>query len=257
MGTILNLKNIYFSYDSTFGLRDIDLNVMEGEILGILGPNGSGKSTLLKLMNGILKPQKGSILLKGKPLFKYKRIDIAKEIAMVSQEDHFRFPFSVLEVVLMGRFPYMNRSQFERDTDLEAAFSALKLTNTFHLAKRSIYEVSGGERQRVLLARAIAQEPSIILLDEITSFLDIKFKREIFELLMSLKEQGISLVIASHDIELMSRYCDRIVLLKNGKIFAMGRPDETITEQNVSAVYECSVIVDKDPINSGLSIVIR
>lgn len=257
MGAILTLKNIFFSYDSRTVLRNINLDISEGETIGILGPNGSGKSTLLKLMDGILVPGQGKVLLKGKPISRYKRIDVAKEIAMVGQEDHFRFPFSVFEVVLMGRFPYTGSYGFENKKDLDVAYNALKLTGTLDLARRSIYEISGGERQRVFLARAIAQEPSIILLDEITSFLDIKFKRDIFILLSSLKKRKISLVIASHDIELMARYCEKIILLKKGQIFAMGKPYQILTEKNISLVYECPVYVDKDPQDSNIRITIK
>ncbi|RLB11093.1 MAG: hypothetical protein DRG39_04860 [Deltaproteobacteria bacterium] len=257
MGAILTLKDIFFSYNSRTVLKNINMDILEGQVIGILGPNGSGKSTLLKLMDGILIPEKGKVLLKGKPIDKYNRIDIAREIAMVGQEDHFRFPFSVSEVVLMGRFPYTSSYRFENKRDLEVAHNALKLTNTLHLAKRSIHEISGGERQRVFLARAIAQEPSIILLDEITSFLDIRFKREILMLLASLKNKGISMVIASHDIELMARYCEKMVLLKDGDIYAMGRPDQVLTEENISHVYECPVHVDKDPVDLNIRITIK
>ena len=257
MGTILALKDVSFSYNSRTVLRNINIDISEGEVIGILGPNGSGKSTLLKLMDGILSPEKGKILLKGKSITGYKRVEIARQIAMVGQEDHFRFPFSVSEVVLMGRFPYSESSRFEEKRDLDVAYHALKLTDTLHLAKRSIYEISGGERQRVFLARAIAQEPALILLDEITSFLDIKFKREILILLNSLKKEGISLVIASHDIELMARYCEKIVLLKNGNIFAMGKPEQVLTQGNISRVYECPVYVDIDPMDSNIRITLK
>jgi iron complex transport system ATP-binding protein len=257
METILELKEVSFSYNSVTVLNKINLSVIKGEILGILGPNGAGKSTLLRLIDRILKPQQGEIFLKQRPLSSYKRIELAKEIAMVGQEDHFRFPYSVIEVVLMGRFPYSGRLQFENKMDLQIACSALEMTNSLHLAKKSIYEISGGERQRVLIARAIAQQPSIILLDEVTSFLDIKFKKEILELLQSLKQQGITLIIASHDIELMARYCDRIALLKNGIIYSLGIPHEVINETTIKTVYECPVIVSKDPVTSAPKVTIK
>ncbi len=255
MESVITFDNVSFCYNAKPVLTNISLEIYKGEILGLLGPNGSGKSTLLKLIDGILLPKKGTIFIKGQPITKYKRREIAKHIAMVGQEDHFRFPFTVAEVVLMGRFPYMKRLHFESNLDLKIAYNSMIMTHTLHLANRSIYEISGGERQRVFLARAIAQQPSIILLDEITSFLDIKFKKQIFELLLALKNKGIALVIASHDIELMARYCDRIVLLKNGSLFVQGNPYEVITEENISIVYECQVSIDKEPNNIKINIV--
>ena len=173
---------------------------------------------------------------------------MAREVAMVSQENYFRFSFSSLEVVLMGRFPHLKRLQFEGERDLEIAFDSLKATYAQELAERSIHDLSGGERQRVLIARALAQEPKVILLDEPTSFLDLKYKREIFRLISSLsREKGLSVVIVSHDIDLVSQYCHRLILLKNGLIYEMGEPEEVITASNIEAVYECPVLVDENP----------
>jgi iron complex transport system ATP-binding protein len=250
MDPVLTLKHIGFRYDQEWVLKDIDLQVRTGEILGILGSNGSGKSTLLKIMDGVLMPQEGEAYLKNISLYGLQRSTIAKEIAMVSQENHFRFSFSAIEVVLMGRFPHLKRLQFEGKQDLAIVMDSLKATHTMDLAERSIHELSGGERQRVLLARALAQEPGIILLDEPTSFLDLKFKREIFRLIASLsKERGLSVVIVSHDIDLISQYCHRLVMLKQGNIFAIGEPDEVVTTSNIETVYECPVMVDQNPIS--------
>ncbi len=167
---------------------------------------------------------------------------------MVAQENHFRFSFSALEVVLMGRFPHLKRWQFEGERDLEVALNALSATHSLELAERSIHELSGGERQRVLIARALAQEAKIILLDEPTSFLDLKYKREIFRLISSLsRKKGLSVVVVSHDIDLAAQYCQRVMMLKDGSIFEMGEPDRVITASNIEAVYECPVLVDKNP----------
>ena len=150
----------------------------------------------------------------------------------------------------MGRFPHLKRLQFEGKKDLDAALNSLKLTHTLDMAERSIHELSGGERQRVLIARALAQEPKVILLDEPTSFLDLKFKREIFRLIALLsKERGLSVVVVSHDIDLISQYCHRLVMLKDGLIFAEGKPDEVITTSNIETVYECPVLVDRNPMS--------
>jgi len=245
---ILTLKNVGFRYGQLWALKGIDLQVNAGEILGILGPNGSGKSTLLKIMDGILAPQEGEILIKNRPLASFKRSLIAREIAMVSQEHYFRFSFTTLEVVLMGRFPHLRKFQFEGERDLEVALNALSATHAMELAERSIHELSGGEKQRVLIARALAQEPKVILLDEPTSFLDLKYKREIFQLISSLSmNKGLSVMVVSHDIDLAAQYCHRMIILKNGSIYEMGEPGRVITAPNIETVYDCPVLVDKNP----------
>ncbi|MBN1847680.1 MAG: ABC transporter ATP-binding protein [Deltaproteobacteria bacterium] len=250
MEPVLTLKHIGFRYELAWVLRSIDIQVHAGEILGILGPNGSGKSTLLNIMDGVLTPQEGEVRLNGHNLHDLNRSAIAKKVAMVSQENHFRFSFSTLEVVLMGRFPHLGRLQFEGKKDLDIARDALSATHAEDLAQRSIHELSGGERQRVLLARALAQEPLVILLDEPTSFLDLKFKREIFRLIAALSEErGVSVVVVSHDIDLLSQYCRHLVMLKQGSIFAEGKPEEVITTSNIETVYECPVMVDQNPVS--------
>ena len=248
MEPILTLKNVGFRYGQIQALKGIHLHVHAGEILGVLGPNGSGKSTLLKVMDGILVPQEGEIFIKGSPLSSIGRSHVAREVAMVAQESHFRFSFSTLEVVLMGRFPHLKRLQFEGKRDMEVALDALRATQTLEFAERSIHELSGGEKQRVLIARALAQEPRVILLDEPTSFLDLKFKREIFQLISSLsREKKLSVVMVSHDIDLTCQYCGRVIMLKDGSIYVMGEPDEVITASNIESVYDCPVLVDKNP----------
>lgn len=249
MEPILTLENIGFRYGESWTLKGIDLNVLPGQVLGVLGPNGSGKSTLLKVMDGMLTPQEGRILIKNRPLAKLKRSGIAREIAMVSQETFFRFSFSALEVVLMGRFPHLKRLQFEGERDLEVALGALRATQAQDLAGRSIHELSGGEKQRILIARALAQEPRVILLDEPTSFLDLKFKREIFQLIASLSsDQGLSVVVVSHELDLAAQYCHQLMMMKQGKVYDMGDPEQVVNESNIEAVYDCPVLVDINPV---------
>jgi iron complex transport system ATP-binding protein len=248
MGRLLTLNKVGYRYASQWALRDISLEMAAGELVGILGPNGSGKTTLLKVADRILEPNEGVVSLKGQPLQAYSRVSLAREIAMVPQENHFQFAFSSLEVVLMGRFSHMGLFQFEGEHDMAVAFEAMEATHCGDLAERPIDQLSGGEKQRVLLARALAQEPELILLDEPTSFLDLRFKKEIFELLSSLKKKrGLSLMIVSHDIDLSARYCDRIMLLDRGRVFSEGTPGEVLTARNVEAVYGCPVSVDKNP----------
>lgn len=248
MERVLKLEGVGFRYDRLWALRGVDLEVCAGELVGILGPNGSGKSTLLKVADGICIPQKGKVLLGGRPLSGRGRRDVARQVAMVAQENHFRFSFSVMEVVLMGRFAHLGRFHFERPGDVRVAWEALEATRSSELASRSIHELSGGEKQRVLIARALAQEPRVVLLDEPTSFLDLRFKKEIFELVSSLaRHKALGVVVVSHDIDLSANYCDRILLLREGRVFAEGPPADVITPENVEAVYECPVVVDSNP----------
>lgn len=249
MDPILTLRKAGFRYGSSWAVRGVDLDVFPGEMLGILGPNGSGKTTLLKLLDGMLLPHEGEVLVRGKKIATLKRGEIARVVAMVAQENFFRFAFSVIEVVLMGRFSHLGKLQFERDKDLEIAVDALRATYSLDLSERSIHQLSGGEKQRVLLARALAQEPGVILLDEPTSFLDLKYKKEIFDLIAGLtREKGLAVVVVSHDIDLMAQYCHRIVMLKNGSVHLAGVPDQVIDAAIIEEIYECAVFVDKNPL---------
>jgi iron complex transport system ATP-binding protein len=258
MEPILTLRKVGFHYGASWAVKGVDLKVFPGEMLGILGPNGSGKTTLLKLLDGMLLPHEGEVLVRGKNMVALKRGEVAKVVAMVAQENFFRFSFSVLEVVLMGRFPHLGRLQFERDKDMEIAVNALRATHALELSERSIHELSGGEKQRVLLARALAQEPGVILLDEPTSFLDLKYKKEIFDLIESLtKKKDLSVVIVSHDIDLVSQYCHRIVMLKQGAVHLTGTPGQVIDAESIQKVYECAVFVDKHPLTGKPRVSLR
>jgi len=245
----LTLNNVCFKYGRQWCVQDIGFELGKGEIIGIIGPNGSGKSTLLRIIDGLLRIQKGEVLLGNKSIYHLKRGHIARHIAMVPQESIFRFPFSVFEVVLMGRFPHLGHFPFEKKEDLKIAEKSMELTSTLDLATRSIHELSGGEKQRVLIARALTQRAQIILLDEPTSFLDIRHKVEIFEII-SFLTQAMSLIIVSHDISLAAQFCHRIILLDKGKIYKIGTPSEVITAENISTVYQCPVLVDKNPISN-------
>jgi iron complex transport system ATP-binding protein len=248
MDAILSVEEAGFRYGGAWALRGVDAEARGGELLGVLGPNGSGKSTLLRVMDGLLRPQEGAVRLQGRALASLSRREVARKVAMVSQETHFRFAFSALEVVLMGRFPHLRRLQFEGERDREEARAALEATNALPLAHRDIHALSGGERQRVLIARALAQKPSVLLLDEPTAFLDLKHKREVFRLIASLaREEGLGVVAVSHDLDLASQYCDRLLVLKGGRVAAAGTPAEVLTPGTVQAVYDCPVRVDAHP----------
>ena len=183
---ILQTQAINFSYDQDTVLHSISMNVSPGEFIGILGPNGSGKSTLLKLLGGVLKPDSGQLYFKKKHYQEYQRKQLAQSITWIPQEHPMAFPFKVSEIVLMGRHPYLSAFTFEGDEDIEIARSAMELTQTLQFAQRNFNEISGGEKQRVVIAGAIAQEPELMILDEPTSALDIKYQIQILNILKRL-----------------------------------------------------------------------
>jgi iron complex transport system ATP-binding protein len=247
--SILELEKIGFKYGDQRVLQDVTLTVEKGEFFGILGPNGSGKSTLLNLIDGIRLPCEGEIRLKDIAPGKMKRKDVARLVAVVPQEASWIFPLTVEEVVLMGRTPHMGRLAFESERDLAVARSAMAAANLLPFAARLMEDLSGGERQRVWIARALAQEPEIILLDEPTSSLDIAHQIRTLDLIRSLsRSAGLTVVSATHDINLASLYCDRIALLEEGRLHSLGRPGEVLTESNIREVYGVNVVVDRHPL---------
>ena len=207
----LKVEELVFYYSAQRILDNINFSAREGELLGIVGPNGSGKTTLLKVINGILKPKVGTVFLSNRNIFEMGEKERAKILASVPQDTYVNFDFTVWDIVMMGRFPYLNRFQWEREKDEKVVEYCMKLTNVLHLSERSIREISGGERQRVIIARALAQEPKVLLLDEPTSNLDISYQIEIMDLLRSLsKEKGIIILCAIHDLNLAARYLSLI-----------------------------------------------
>lgn len=212
------------------------MHVNSGEVVGIIGPNGSGKSTLLKCMNLILKP-KGHILLEGAELQTLNLKEISKIIGYVPQSIQVSsFPIKVFDVVLLGRRPYIRWNV--RDRDLDFVSEIFSLLNLDDLSMRNFNELSGGEKQKILLARALAQEPKILLLDEPTSNLDVKHQLEIMDVIRNLsREKSLAVVIVLHDLNLASRYCDRLVLLNSGQVFATGTPEEILINSNIKTVY--------------------
>jgi iron complex transport system ATP-binding protein len=245
----LILKALSFSYGNHWGLDGISFGLKQGELMGMIGPNGSGKSTLLRIMDGLIRADKGEVLLLNRPISMCRRHEVARLIAMVPQETTFRFAFSVLDVVLMGRFAHGGLFPFEGKKDLEIARESMWLTGTLDLEQRSIHELSGGEKQRVLIARALTQKAQFVLLDEPTAQLDIRHKVEIFELISSLtRTQGLGVMVVSHDISLAAQYCHRMLLLNEGRIHGIGSPHEVVTTDTISEAYRCPVLVDKNPL---------
>jgi len=252
----LNINGVECRYGSTKILEDVNISVKEGDLVGILGPNGSGKSTLLKSISRTLKPHKGAILLNEKDIYSLKSIDVAKQMAVVPQDNTISFTFTALEVVLMGRSPHLSRFQMETDKDMAIARKVMELTNTWNLASRPINELSGGERQRVIIARALAQEPKVLLLDEPLTFLDIINQLEIMDLVKSLcVKEGIIVLAVVHDLNLAARYCNYAMLLKDGKVYAAGALDQVLTSANIKNVFKVEAMVRKNAVTDSLYII--
>ncbi len=236
MALKLTINKLSFNYTGFPVLKDVDLEVKQGEMLSIVGPNGSGKSTLLKCINQILKPKQNTVLIDDNDTSKLNLKELSKIMGYVPQSATSAFPFTVFDVVLMGRKPYIHWSLSESDNQIVAEM--LDFLGIGALAMRHYNELSGGEQQKVIIARALAQQPQLLLLDEPTSSLDIKHQLEILCMLKSLAEsKERSVIVTMHDLNLASRFSDRMLMLKKGCIFAVGTPEEVLTEENIDAVY--------------------
>lgn len=233
-----------FFYDNNEVISSLSLEVPKGSHIGILGPNGSGKTTLLKLITKLLKPTSGKIELLGEALEKWDGIQLAKKVAVVPQRTTVYFPFTALEITLMGRAPHLGGLELESEKDIEIAREAMEKTATWELRNRSMEELSGGEAQRVILARALAQQPEILLMDEPTTHLDIKRQIAIMELITQLNRSvGLTVVTISHELNLITRYVDYLFLMKKGKIAREGEPRVALTKESIREVYEADVQV--------------
>lgn len=236
MGLKLEINNLSFSYNGYPALEGVTLELGPGEVLGIVGPNGSGKSTLLKCMNRILKTKQNTILIDGEDVRNIGLKKLAKLMGYVPQNSRNIFPFTVFDIVLMGRKPYIQWSLSEKDKEIVAQI--LEHLGIGNLAMRYFNELSGGEQQKVIIARALAQQPQILLLDEPTSSLDIRHQLEILCILRSLAQsKHCSVILSMHDLNLASRFSDTMVMIKKGCIFAVGNPESVITEENIETVY--------------------
>lgn len=244
----LEVQQIYFSYLDGMVLHDVSLSIRAGEMVGLLGPNGSGKTTLIKLASGVLKPGRGDIRLDGHRISQLSRRSIARRVAVVPQQFHIPFAFTVNEVVMLGRIPFIKPFTGESGVDRRLAINALELVGISKLAERRFDELSGGERQKVILAMALTQQPELLLLDEPTVHLDITHQVEILELVRSLNlERGLTVIAAMHDLNLAALYFDRLILLKEGRIFSDGTPAQVLTVDNMMEVFSASVRVGQHP----------
>lgn len=255
MKKTIKAQGITFKYDERIILKQLNFVIKEKSFLSIIGPNGSGKSTLLKIMGKNLMPDYGNIIFGDKDLKDYTAKGLAQEMAVVPQSTEVNYNFTVEDIVLMGRHPHLKRFQREGSEDFARVREAMELTNTWYLKDRFINQISGGERQRVIIARALAQEPEVILLDEPTSALDIHHQMEILDLLKHLnQDKGVTIIAVLHDLNLAARYSKEILLLHEGNMITMGTTEEVITVENLKKAYDIDMIVDRNIYTGDLQV---
>jgi iron complex transport system ATP-binding protein len=261
---LLSAHNVSFAYPARRSgrttpravVRNVSLDVGPGTFVGILGPNGSGKSTLLKLLGRLLEPSEGSVTLDGQPIAQWPRQGLARRIAMVPQETHPAFDYSVLELVLMGRYPHLGPLAIEGPSDLSIARDALRVTGMSQFETRLFSTLSGGEKQRVIIAGALAQQADVLLLDEPTASLDPGHQLEIASLLTELNQtRGLGLVLSTHDLNLAASVCRDLVMLSDGSIIASGKTDDVLTGANVERLYGVCADVRFHPEAGHLTVV--
>jgi len=254
-GVRLDTRRLSFDYAGRGALDDVSLYAAPGEVVGLLGPNGSGKSTLIKVLSGVLAGYRGSARVAEREVQTIARRDLARSLAVVPQESSFGFPFTVIEIVLMGRHPHLAGLAFESPQDVALAREALERCGAGAMAERSIHELSSGERQRVVFARALAQQPRALLLDEPASFLDIRHQVELYDVVRELADRGCTVLTVLHDINLAAEYCDRLYLLKHGRVEAGGLTGEVLTYANLTRVFDTEVYVDTNSLTGRLLVV--
>jgi iron complex transport system ATP-binding protein len=241
---MLHASELSYGYTSdrrvrSFTLDHVSVTVERGSLTGLLGPNGCGKTTLLNLLSGVLQPQQGSVSLNGVSLAGRSRRDIARHLAVVPQETHPAFDYTVMEMVLMGRHPHLGPFALEGPSDLALAREALAATGTEHLAGRAYMTLSGGEKQRVVIASALTQSPDVLLLDEPTASLDLGYQLEVASLLRRLnRDRGVTMVLATHDLNLAASLCDRLILMRDGRVVAQGPTRDALTAASIRRIYD-------------------
>jgi iron complex transport system ATP-binding protein len=257
---MLKARDISFGYGrrgaSANVLHEVSLDVDRGSIVGLLGPNGSGKTTLLRVLAGILPPLIGQVLIDDRPIERLTRRELARRIAVVPQETHSTFDFSVMDIVLMGRYPHLGAFELEHADDQDIARAALAATGTTALEARLFSSLSGGEKQRVVIASALAQASDMLLLDEPTAALDLAYQFEIAALLRRLNvERGVTMMVSTHDLNLAAALCDRIVMLKAGRVIVQGPTGSTLTAESIRRLYDVEADVQFHPRAGHLTVV--
>ena len=251
---ILAARGLLFSHPGAVAslFDGLSIEVKRGEFTGIIGPNGSGKTTLLMLLSGVTAPQSGDVSLDGRPVRSIPPRERARLVAVVFQETRMLFDFTVLEIALMGRAPHLRPFSLERPPDFAAARAALREMDLADLEEKRLLELSSGERQRALIARALAQEPRVVLMDEPTAFLDLRHRLQIYEILARLnREKGLTVVTTSHDLNLAARYGSRLMLLDHGRLAANGPPEEVLTTRLIREVYKTDARIERDPVTGA------
>jgi len=247
MNPAIETRELSFAYKDREVLHGVWFSVERGEMVAILGPNGSGKTTLIKILSAVLDGR-GEVKLNGRPIETYERRELSRLIAVVPQESRVTFPYTVAEIIMMGRASYHSPFALEGKKDLQVARASMELTDCQEFSNRYLHELSGGEKQRVMIARALAQEPEILLLDEPSAFLDLKHQVQVFELLRRLnRDRGLTIVAALHDVNLAALFFPRLAMLRDGKIYRDGSPREVLTEQTIEEVYGIQVQVRYEP----------
>ncbi len=244
---MLSIEKLNFSYGKEPVLKNLSADIRNGELLGIIGPNGSGKTTLLKLLTRLLKPSSGRLSLDGTNAYEIPAGEYAKKVAYLPSSIDVSFSYTAEEFVSMGRFPYTGRYGSLAVSDRKVIGNTMEKFEIRRYAKRKIWELSDGEKQRVFLAQTVAQEPSLLILDEPTSHLDLGHSFRILDIIKELNTGGITVIAVLHDLNIASEYCSRLILLKNGEIFSQGTPEEVLTYQNVEEVYQTRALVYKNP----------
>ncbi|MDH3782265.1 MAG: ABC transporter ATP-binding protein [Desulfobulbaceae bacterium] len=249
MSHILDISNISLSFRDKLILSNVSLEVSAGEFFVIIGPNGAGKTSLLKVLSGLQKAQKGTVTIKDKNILNYRRRNLSQIMAIVPQHIEVGFPFTVADTVIMGRSPHLGILGMEGENDFHIAEEAMKFTDVSHLTDRKLFQLSGGELQRVIIARAICQQPEIILLDEPTTALDPAHQLKIMDLLEKFRrEHGTTIIMVSHDLNLASMYGDRVLLLKSGRVVKTGDPKSVLNKELLEDSYGCRIQVDESPL---------
>jgi len=231
-----------------FTLADVSFAIEAGEVFGVIGPNSAGKTTLLRLLTRVVAPERGEVRLEGRPLSRLAHAELARRVAVVPQDAPRPFPFSVEQLVLMGRYPHGPGRFFESPEDRALARAAMAATGVLELAALPLEQLSGGERQRAMLARALAQAPTLLVLDEPTSHLDLRYQAETAALIQRVNaERGVTVLLVSHDLNLAAEVCDRLLLLSRGRVARVGAPAEVLRREALEAVFGCEVSVDVNP----------
>jgi len=252
---LVEFDDVAFTYpqperrrEAGFSLDGVSFAIEAGEVFGVIGPNSAGKTTLLRLLTRVVAAGRGQVRLDGRPIRHLAHAELARQIAVVPQDAPRPFPFSVEQLVLMGRYPHAPGRFFESDADRAQATAAMEATGVLHLAALPLEQLSGGERQRAMLARALAQQPRLLVLDEPTSHLDLRYQAETAALLQRVNgERGMTVLLVSHDLNLAAEVCDRLLLLGGGRIARVGSPADVLQRDVLEAVFGCAVVVDVNP----------